>query len=177
LHSTAHRSGVVGGACDALFTPRPLAPIYDIARQTQGTLLAALSAGATRDGIFSAALEELERPDATLIVFEDMHWAEEATLDLLKFLGRRIHRTKTLISVTYRDDEVTSRSESGLRAKISNSRSPAMRSACGAFICSVFRFRSDQLTVFPGAGIAGKLLPSEIPSKTFARGPEVKIAA
>jgi DNA-binding CsgD family transcriptional regulator len=100
---------VLWGACDALFTPRPLGPIYDIARQTQGTLLTALSAGASRDEIFSAALEELERPDATLIVFEDMHWADEATLDLLKFLGRRIHRTQTLIAVTYRDDEVTSR--------------------------------------------------------------------
>ena len=41
-----------------------------------------------------------------MVVFEDMHWADEATLDLLKFLGRRIHRTRTLLAVTYRDDEV-----------------------------------------------------------------------
>src|SRR6202050_3360757 len=84
---------VLWGACDALFTPRPLAPLYDIARQTQGALLAAVNSGTNRDAIFSATLEEMERAEASLVVFEDMHWADEATLDLLKFLGRRIHRT------------------------------------------------------------------------------------
>jgi DNA-binding CsgD family transcriptional regulator/tetratricopeptide (TPR) repeat protein len=97
---------VLWGACDALFTPRPLAPLYDIAHHTQGTFLAAVNSGTNRDAIFSAALEELEKTEATLVVFEDMHWADEATLDLLKFLGRRVHRTRTLIAVTYRDDEV-----------------------------------------------------------------------
>jgi DNA-binding CsgD family transcriptional regulator/tetratricopeptide (TPR) repeat protein len=94
------------GACDALFTPRPLAPLHDIARQTQGALLAAVNSETNRDAIFSAALEELEGAEATLVVFEDMHWADEATLDLLKIVGRRIHRTHTLLVVTYRDDEV-----------------------------------------------------------------------
>src|SRR5262249_54909928 len=50
---------VLWGACDALFTPRPLAPLHDIARQTQGKLLAALHAETSRDAIFSAALDEL----------------------------------------------------------------------------------------------------------------------
>jgi DNA-binding CsgD family transcriptional regulator/tetratricopeptide (TPR) repeat protein len=100
---------VLWGACDALFTPRPLAPLYDIARQAQGALLSALSAEAHREQIFGAMLAELERPDATVVVFEDMHWADEATLDLLKFLGRRVRGTRALIAVTYRDDEVTSR--------------------------------------------------------------------
>jgi DNA-binding CsgD family transcriptional regulator/tetratricopeptide (TPR) repeat protein len=93
------------GACDALFTPRPLAPLHDIARQTKGALLTALNSGANRDEIFTAALDELEREKA-LVVFEDMHWADEATLDLLKYLGRRIHRTHAMLAVTYRDDEV-----------------------------------------------------------------------
>ncbi len=96
---------VLWGACDALFTPRPLAPLHDIARQTQGALLAAMNSGAVRDAIFGAALDELER-EKSLVVFEDMHWADEATLDLLKYLGRRIHRTHAMLAVTYRDDEV-----------------------------------------------------------------------
>jgi DNA-binding CsgD family transcriptional regulator len=96
------------GACDALFTPRPLAPLHDIARQTRGALLTALNSGANRDDIFTAALDELER-EKVLVVFEDMHWADEATLDLLKYLGRRIHRTHAMLAVTYRDDEVGSR--------------------------------------------------------------------
>lgn len=93
------------GSCDDLSTPRPLAPLHDVARQTQGALLASISSSASRDDIFTAALEELERTP-NLVVFEDMHWADEATLDLLKFLGRRINRTHSMIVVSYRDDEV-----------------------------------------------------------------------
>jgi DNA-binding CsgD family transcriptional regulator/tetratricopeptide (TPR) repeat protein len=100
------RIRVLWGACDALFTPRPLAPLHDIARQTQGALLAALESSANRDAIFAAALDELERQQQVLVVFEDMHWADEATLDLLKFLGRRIQRTHAMLAVTYRDEEV-----------------------------------------------------------------------
>jgi DNA-binding CsgD family transcriptional regulator/tetratricopeptide (TPR) repeat protein len=99
---------VLWGACDALFTPRPLAPLHDIARQTKGALLAAVNAAAKREEIFTAVLDELERSEA-LVVFEDMHWADEATLDLLKHLGRRIHRTRAMLAVTYRDDEVGAR--------------------------------------------------------------------
>src|SRR6266702_4835384 len=44
---------VLWGACDALFTPRPLAPVHDIARQTKGALLTAIDSGATRDRIFT----------------------------------------------------------------------------------------------------------------------------
>jgi DNA-binding CsgD family transcriptional regulator/tetratricopeptide (TPR) repeat protein len=96
---------VLWGGCDALFAPRPLGPLYDIARQTQGELLAAISSNANREVIFAAALNELERTQ-TVVVFEDMHWADEATLDLLKYLGRRIQRARAMLVVSYRDDEV-----------------------------------------------------------------------
>jgi hypothetical protein len=96
---------VLWGACDALYTPRPLAPLHDVARQSRGPLLAALASEAGRDVVFNAALDELER-EKSLVVFEDIHWADEATLDLLKFLGRRIQRTRTMLVVTYRDDEL-----------------------------------------------------------------------
>ena len=99
---------VLWGACDALFTPRPLAPLHDIARQTHGPLLAAVNSAASPDVIFAAALNELERTKA-LVVFEDIHWADEATLDLLKYLGRRIHRTQAMLAATYRDDELGQR--------------------------------------------------------------------
>jgi DNA-binding CsgD family transcriptional regulator/tetratricopeptide (TPR) repeat protein len=95
------------GGCDDLSTPRPLAPLHDIARETQGALLASIGSTASRGDIFTSALDELERI-STLLVLEDMHWADEASLDLLKFLGRRIHRTRSMIVVSYRDDEVGS---------------------------------------------------------------------
>ena len=100
---------VLWGACDALFTPRPFAPLHDIARQTQGALWAAVNSGASHNAIFNATLDELERGEDVLVVFEDMHWADEATLDLLKFLGRRIQHTRAMLVVTYRDDEVGTR--------------------------------------------------------------------
>ena len=96
---------VLWGACDALLTPRPLAPLHDIARQTHGPLAATLACAARSEPIFTAALDEFEQRKA-LIVIEDVHWADEATLDLLKFLGRRIHRTHAMLAVTYRDDEL-----------------------------------------------------------------------
>jgi DNA-binding CsgD family transcriptional regulator/tetratricopeptide (TPR) repeat protein len=99
---------ILWGACDALFTPRPLAPLHDVARQTQGPLLAAMNSGADRDKIFAAMLDELEQTK-TLVIFEDLHWADEATLDLLKYLGRRIQRSRAMLVVTYRDDEVHAR--------------------------------------------------------------------
>jgi DNA-binding CsgD family transcriptional regulator len=95
------------GACDALFTPRPLAPVLDIARQAGGPLWRAVRGRADREALFAAALDELEREPA-LVVLEDLHWADEATLDFLKFVGRRITQTRVLLAVSYRDDEVRS---------------------------------------------------------------------
>ncbi len=112
LREFVARSGsarVLWGACDDLFTPRPFAPVHDIARHSKGPLLAAIETGATRERIFNAMLDELELAPTPLVVFEDVHWADEATLDLLKFLGRRIQRTRALLAMTYRDDEVGAR--------------------------------------------------------------------
>ncbi|HET7203461.1 MAG TPA: AAA family ATPase [Steroidobacteraceae bacterium] len=99
------RARFLWGACDALFTPRPLAPVLDVARQAEGPLLQAIRARADRDEIFDAALSEMERRPAVL-VFEDLHWADEATLDFVKLLGRRVAGTRALVVLTYRDDEV-----------------------------------------------------------------------
>ena len=97
---------VLWGGCDALFTPRPLGPLHDIALQIRGDLLTLLEQEASRATIFSAVFEELQNQPSTLLVFEDVHWADEATLDLLKFLGRRINKLNSLLVITYRDDEV-----------------------------------------------------------------------
>lgn len=97
---------VLWGGCDALFTPRPLGPLYDIAQQLRGNLITLLEDEAPRATIFSATFDELQNHAGTILVIEDVHWADEATLDLLKFLGRRINKLNTLLVITYRDDEV-----------------------------------------------------------------------
>jgi predicted ATPase len=101
------RAVVAWGACDAMQTTPPLGPLYDIARGTGGRLAEILGTDAARYEVFTAFLDVLSPPrSATVVVFEDMHWADEATLDLLVFLGRRIGQCRALVLATFRDDEV-----------------------------------------------------------------------
>ncbi len=93
------------GNCDAQFTPRPLGPLRDIASQLHGSLARLLSAGADRSEVFVAVLDELSRRP-TIVVFEDVHWADEPTLDLLSFLARRVGARPALLLLTFRDDEL-----------------------------------------------------------------------
>jgi len=96
---------VLWGVCDALFTPRPFGPLHDLAHQLDGRLPALLASDADRSAIFPAMLAELQaRP--SILVIEDAHWADEATFDLLRYLGRRMQRTRALLIITYRDDEL-----------------------------------------------------------------------
>src|SRR6476620_2274834 len=102
-----HKPRVLWGVCDPLSSPRPLGPLHDIARQTGGALLAAATAPDAREALFGAMLDELRRgAPPTAMVVEDVHWADEATVDLLTFLSRRINQTPALLVISYRDDEV-----------------------------------------------------------------------
>jgi DNA-binding CsgD family transcriptional regulator/tetratricopeptide (TPR) repeat protein len=114
------------GACDPLLTPRALGPLYDIARQTGGRLAELLAAGGPREAVFAAFLDELDQGGRPrVVVVEDAHWADEATLDLLVFLGRRMERTQALLLVTYRDDEVAA--DHPLRAAVGRLAPEAVR--------------------------------------------------
>lgn len=99
---------VLRGACDDLFTPQPLGPFVEIAAQSQSGLSSLLQSGAGRLAVSSELLNVLQQsPSAVILVLEDLHWADEATLDVLKFLGRRIQHTRTLLILSYRNDEVS----------------------------------------------------------------------
>ena len=100
---------VYQGTCDALFTPRLLGPLYDIALQMGSDLWENSGDIADRARLFMRFLNELSKQAGkTLIVFEDIHWADEATLDFIKFLARRITHIPCLFVLTYRDDEIHS---------------------------------------------------------------------
>ena len=95
------------GACDGLFTPRPLGPLFDVAVELGGGLLAASREDAPREELFRlflAAVTDGERP--WVVAIEDIQWADESTLDLLRFLGRRLRNAAVLLICTYRDDEL-----------------------------------------------------------------------
>jgi len=93
------------GSCDDLLTPQPFGPFWDIARD-ESSLAAPVGKG-DRMAVMSVLLDLLSRRvRPTVLVIEDTHWADEATLDAIKFLGRRIARASGLLVLTYRDGEV-----------------------------------------------------------------------
>ena len=98
-------SRVLVGACDALSTPRTLGPLRDLTPFVGPDLGEALRAG-DREQIYAALQEELSSMPGTVLVVEDVHWSDEATLDALRFLARRIDSLHAVLVLTYRDEEL-----------------------------------------------------------------------
>ena len=95
------------GYCDDLATPRVLGPLRDLIGSVGSVLTGALESG-DRSRVTDALRAELDNSNRpTVLVVEDVHWADEATLDVLKFLVRRISTLPVLLVLTYRDDELT----------------------------------------------------------------------
>ncbi len=94
------------GASEALFTPRPLGPLLDIAELTGGDFAEVVATGAKPHVVVGALIRELESRAPTVLVLEDLHWADEATLDVLRLLARRIASVRALALASYRDDEL-----------------------------------------------------------------------
>ncbi|HEY9003147.1 MAG TPA: AAA family ATPase [Mucilaginibacter sp.] len=98
---------ILQGTCDALFTPRPLAPLYDIAWQMQSDVMERVKDKKDRTELFTNLLQELcNQNEPIVLIFEDVHWADEATLDFIKFLARRINQLHCLFILTFRDNEI-----------------------------------------------------------------------
>ena len=93
------------GFCDDLLTPQPLGPIWDVGRD-EPTVAIPLESG-DRRAVMEALLNLLSRTlRPTVFVLEDTHWVDEATLDVITYVGRRIAETNGLLLLTYRDGEV-----------------------------------------------------------------------
>lgn len=97
---------VLWGSCDALFTPRPLGPLQDVAQQTQGELKQLVETAARPHEVTTALMHELTARAPTILVLEDLHWADEATLDVVRLLARRVETVPALVLASYRDDEL-----------------------------------------------------------------------
>jgi DNA-binding CsgD family transcriptional regulator len=98
-------SRVLEGSCDALATPRPLGAFVDAAHAAGGALSALVDEGGRPHEVFAALRDQLADGHSVVVV-EDAHWADEATLDVLRMLGRRIESIPALVIVTYRAEEV-----------------------------------------------------------------------
>ena len=97
---------VLWGACDGLRTPRAFAPFVDIAAAVSDGFAETIARGERPARCFAALIDELAATTPTILVIEDLHWADEATLDVMTMLGRRAEMVAALVIATYRDDEL-----------------------------------------------------------------------
>jgi len=109
LEQGGQRARVLRGWCDPLSAPRPLGPLIDMAAQLPAAEAAGLAAVINRgvpEAIYAELLRLLGQGHRWVWVIEDAHWADTATLDLLRFVARRIESLPLLLVVSYRDDEL-----------------------------------------------------------------------
>ena len=109
LFCEEHAAGtrVLVGACDALQTPRPLGPFLDLAAGGARRVEAALEQAAKPYAIYAALVEELQvTRGRSIVLLEDLHWADDATLDVVRLLARRVRLLPGLVLATFRDDEL-----------------------------------------------------------------------
>src|SRR5438552_2724006 len=94
------------GYCDDLSTPRVLGPLRDLIGAVGAALTRALERG-DRDEVVEALRDELGwAKHPTVLAIEDVHWADEATLDVLRYLVRRAAQLPLVLVLTYRDDDL-----------------------------------------------------------------------
>lgn len=97
---------ILWGACEGLFTPPALGPLVDIAHNSGGRLEELIGRGGLPHEVVSVLAEQVAKGVPPVLVLEDLHWADEATLDVLRLLGRRIDAIRALVVATYCDDEL-----------------------------------------------------------------------
>src|ERR1700678_4447683 len=102
-------SVVARGYCDGLSTPRAMGPVLELISRLRLKSLSEIEAGHSRAAVFNEVLARLRVVEEdTIVVLEDLHWADEASLDFVRFLARRIGQTRAILLTTHRDDEVGS---------------------------------------------------------------------
>jgi DNA-binding winged helix-turn-helix (wHTH) protein/tetratricopeptide (TPR) repeat protein len=96
---------VLVGGCDDMITPRVLGPIRDMAMVAGGELAAAFDRGADHDDLLGVFLGLLAR-QPTVVVIEDLHWADDATVDAVRTVARRLRRLPVVLILTYREEDL-----------------------------------------------------------------------
>ena len=98
------RFSVLWGACDPLFTPRPLGPLLEPAEELGGELAALMAGEVSPYGVAGALLAGLRGCAPSVLVLEDLQWADEATLDVVRLLARQVESAAVLVVLSFRDD-------------------------------------------------------------------------
>lgn len=110
LEEAGSEARVLRGFCDDLGIAEPLSVLRDIARDAEIDLPMDLTAPGVRTRTFSEVFEKLTVSDGPTVVFvEDVHWADDATVDFLRYLSRRVAGTSIMVILTARTDEARGR--------------------------------------------------------------------
>jgi DNA-binding CsgD family transcriptional regulator len=96
---------ILWGACEPLHTPHPLGPLLAVAEATGGRLQELVESARPHE-VAATLLAELRARPLTLLVLEDLHWADEATLDVVAMLAMRVSSAPALVLGSFRDDEL-----------------------------------------------------------------------
>jgi DNA-binding CsgD family transcriptional regulator/tetratricopeptide (TPR) repeat protein len=99
---------ILWGACQPLRTPRPLGPFVDVAEAAGGELAELVAAAARPHQVAAALLDQLGGRTATVLVLENLHWGDEATLDVITLVAARIASVPALVLASYRDEALES---------------------------------------------------------------------
>lgn len=90
---------VLVGVCDDMLAPRPLGPFRDMLRSRGRDTHGGPEA---REVVIDSMLDVMSnRLRPAIVIVEDVHWADDGTLDILRFLGRRMSELPAVLVVTY----------------------------------------------------------------------------
>ncbi len=103
--SLDHRFSVLSAACEPVGIPTAFAPLYDLLNDLPRELSHDIKSGAGRAAVNAGVLDLLKN-DRVVMVVEDIHWADEATLGLVRYVGRRLEPTNSCLILTCRSEEL-----------------------------------------------------------------------
>jgi DNA-binding CsgD family transcriptional regulator/tetratricopeptide (TPR) repeat protein len=199
LRSFANNMGdaqLFWGACEALSTSQPLGPLYDMAPNLDPVVTEALYAEENPARLFTLLLATLQRTrHPVVMIIEDIHWADQATLDLVKFLGRRADTLRLLLIVSHRTDDTGARSRvaallgelghANLReimlAPFSMGAVEALTRGRGQSAAEIYRISGGNpffvTELLESQAVAGQALPRSIRDAVWARAARLDDAA
>ena len=97
---------ILWASCDPLFTPRPFGPLLELAAEISSGLAAQIAGSSGPFDAAIALIREIRRLAPAALVIEDVHWADEATLDVVRLLASRLDSMPVLLILSYRDEEL-----------------------------------------------------------------------
>ena len=104
---TADQARWLWGSCELMRTPPPLGPLLDMLDGLPPSLAALVRNGGALADLLSGMRRLLaEASEPLVMVVDDCQWADGATLDLLRYLGRRLSGSRSLLVLAWRDEEI-----------------------------------------------------------------------